>query len=43
LAKDIGEQNDRASQNPDLVEKARKLMADEHVPSEIFKMPPLDK
>lgn len=43
LADDIGEQNDLAAQKPELAEMAAKLMAEQHVPSELFKMPPLDK
>ena len=43
LAEDIGEQNDLADKKPDLVTKARKLMSEEHVPSEQFRMPPLDR
>jgi len=42
LAEDIGEHNDLAAKKPELVEKARKLMSEERVPSEIFKMGPLD-
>ena len=43
LADDMGEQNDLAAEKPELVERAWKLMASERVPSELFKMPPLDE
>ncbi len=43
LAEDVGEQNDLAAEKPEIVEKARDLMSREHTPSQIFKMPPLDK
>ena len=43
LADDIGEQNDLAAERPEIVDKARKLMKSQRVPSEIFKMPPLDQ
>ncbi|MHB8901845.1 MAG: sulfatase/phosphatase domain-containing protein, partial [Thermoguttaceae bacterium] len=43
LAEDLGEQHDLAAEKPEIVEKARQIMKSEHVPSEIFKMPPLDK
>ena len=42
LAEDIGEHNDLAAKKPELVEKARKLMSEERVPSELFPMRPLD-
>ena len=42
LAEDIGEQNDLAAKEPDVVERARILMAKEHVPSEVFPLRPLD-
>jgi arylsulfatase A len=43
LAEDIGEQKDLAAEKPELVNKARKLMSDERVPSEQFPMRPLDE
>ncbi len=43
LADDIGEQHDLAAERPEIVEKAREIMNSQHVPSEIFKMPPLDQ
>lgn len=42
LAEDIGEQKDLAAKEPDMVERARKLMAKQHVPSEVFPLGPLD-
>ena len=43
LAEDVGEQHDLAAEKPEIVKKARDLMSREHTPSQIFKMPPLDK
>ncbi len=37
LSTDIGEENNLAAENPELVEKIRAVMKKEHVPSDIFK------
>ena len=42
LASDVGEQNDVAKQHPEVVQKLAKLMAQEHTPSELFPLRPLD-
>ena len=42
LSKDIGERNDVAAKHPEVVERIRKLMADQHVPSPHFPMNPID-
>ena len=42
LKKDISESNDLAEANPEIVKKIESIMKREHVPSEIFKFPPLD-
>lgn len=43
LRDDIGESRDVASEHPEIVAQIRKLMQTEHTPSEIFKMPPVDR
>jgi arylsulfatase A len=42
IAVDIGEVNDVAGDNPDVVAKLEKLMAEHHVPSEIFPLKAID-
>ena len=42
LKTDIGEKNDVASEHPEVVEKLRKLMAQQHVPSKDFPFKPID-
>ena len=42
LKTDIGEQNDVAAEHPEVVEKLRKLMAQQHVPSKDFPFKPID-
>ncbi len=42
LAKDPGESEDVAAKHPDVVERIAKIMAAEHVPSEIFPLPGID-
>lgn len=42
LASDVGEQVDVADQNPDVVAKLRKLMEQEHTPSELFPLASVD-
>ncbi len=42
LDADIAESTDVATTNPDVVEKIRKLMIEQHVPSEVFKIPAID-
>ncbi len=43
LAEDIGEQHDLAAEKPQIVQKAREIMKTQHIPSEIFKLLPLDE
>lgn len=43
LAKDPGEQNNVAQENPQVVKKLAKIMKREHTPSEIFPLPAIDK
>lgn len=43
LANDIGEKNDLASQHPEMVERMRKIMAENHVPSPVFPIKVLDE
>ena len=42
LSQDIGEQQNIAEQHPDVVAKLAKLMEQEHTPSELFPLRPLD-
>lgn len=42
LSKDIGEENNIASDNPTITEKIRGIMKSARVPSELFKLPKLD-
>ena len=42
LKTDIGEQNDVAAEHPEVVEKLRKLMTQQHVPSKDFPFKPID-
>ena len=42
LEEDISEQNDISTENPDIVEKIRKIMNIEHVPSDIFPFEQID-
>ncbi len=42
LEADIGELNDVADENPDIVDQIEALMKREHIPSEDFKFPPID-
>ncbi|MCH2208847.1 MAG: arylsulfatase [Lentisphaerales bacterium] len=43
LEQDLSEKNDLASKYPEVVDEFKKLMKKEHIPSEIFKFPALDK
>ena len=43
LQDDIGESRDVAADYPDIVAKMRELMDQQHVPSKLFPLPPLDK
>ena len=42
LKDDIGESRDVAGQYPEIVARMRRIMAAEHLPSELFAMPPID-
>ena len=42
LQDDIGESRDVAADHPEIVAKMRKVMDQEHVPSKLFPLPPLD-
>ena len=42
LDADIAESKDVAAQNPEIVDEVRKLMEQEHTPSEVFAFPILD-
>ncbi len=43
LARDVGESNDVAARHPEVVERLAKLMEEQHEPSEIFPLRPLDR
>ncbi len=43
LAEDIGEQHNVAAEHPEIVATLAKLMQEQHTPSEIFPLIPLDK
>ena len=42
IATDIGEKNDVAAANPEVLQKLEALMAQQHVPSEVFPMRAID-
>ncbi len=42
LQDDIGESRDVAADHPEIVAKMRKVMDQEHLPSKLFPLPPLD-
>jgi arylsulfatase A len=42
LKTDLGEKNDVAADNPDIVAKAREVMRQTHVPSRLFPLTPID-
>ena len=42
LASDISESHDVAAEHPEIVEKIRKIMQREHIPSRVFPFPPID-
>jgi arylsulfatase len=43
LATDIGESKDVAAENPQVVAQIRQLMKEQHLPSELFPIRPLDQ
>ncbi len=43
LREDIGESRDLAADHPDIVDRMRKIMEAEHVPSPVFPMAPIDE
>jgi arylsulfatase len=43
LKDDVGESRDVAAEHPEIVARMRKIMESEHVPSELFPMPPIDR
>jgi len=43
LKDDIGESHDVAAEQPEIVARMRKILQAEHVPSELFPMPPIDR
>ena len=43
LARDIGEKENVAAQNPEVVKRLREIMEQQHRPSEIFPLPSVDK
>jgi arylsulfatase len=43
LKEDVGESQDVADEHPEIVARMRKIMEAEHVPSDLFPMPPIDK
>ena len=42
ISQDIGEQNNVAADHPDVVERLARMMEDQHTPSEIFPLRPID-
>ena len=42
LKDDIGESQDVAADFPEIVAQVRQIMLTEHVPSQLFAMPPID-
>jgi arylsulfatase len=42
LDEDISESRDVAALHPDVLDRARALFAEQHTPSALFPMPPLD-
>jgi arylsulfatase A len=43
IAKDISEQHNVAQQHPDIIEQLSKLMAEQHQPSDVFPLRPIDQ
>jgi arylsulfatase A len=43
LRQDIGESRDVADEHPEIVARARQILREQHVPSELFPMPPIDR
>jgi arylsulfatase len=43
LAKDVGEKNDMAAQQPDMVQRMVRMMAEQHTPSALFPIKVLDQ
>ena len=43
LAEDVGEQRDVAQQHPEIVARLASIMQQQHVPSPLFPLRPLDK
>lgn len=43
LKNDVGESRDVAAKHPEIVARMRTIMEAEHVPSELFPMPPIDR
>jgi hypothetical protein len=43
LRSDLGEKNDVAAENPQIVAKAREIMRRAHVPSKLFPLGPIDE
>jgi len=43
LKDDVGESQDVSAAHPDVVARMQKIMQSEHVPSELFPMPPIDR
>ena len=43
LRQDIGESQNVAGEHPEIVERARRIMAEEHQPSQLFPLPPVDR
>ncbi|HUT88255.1 MAG TPA: arylsulfatase [Thermoguttaceae bacterium] len=43
LKHDVGESRDVAAEHPEIVARMRKIMEAEHVPSELFPLPPIDR
>jgi arylsulfatase len=43
LKNDVGESRDVAAEHPETVARLREIMKAEHVPSELFPMPPIDR
>jgi arylsulfatase len=43
LADDLGEKNDLAAKHPDIVARIEKIMQEQHVPSAVFPLVPIDQ
>ena len=43
LATDVGESKDVSAENPEVVKKIRAIMKEQHTPSDVFKLIPVDK